>query len=47
MPRKAKEPTFKDFFNVLIEVVGLIIGMTVRGFCYGLGFWWAFSQLIK
>ena len=47
MPRKAKEPTFKDFFNVLIDVVGLIVGTVARGFFLGLGFWWAFSQLIK
>ena len=47
MPRKAKEPTFKDFFNVLADVIGLIVGTVAKGFFLGLGFWWAFSELIK
>lgn len=47
MPRKANKGTFTETLGALSEVVGVIIGLIGKGYFWGLGFWWAFSQLIK
>ena len=47
MARKSKKSSWGLFFGSLFELVGVIIGLIGRGFFWGLGFWWAFYELMR
>ena len=47
MVRKSKKSSWALFFGALSDFVGVIIGLIGRGFFFGLGFWWAFLELMK
>lgn len=47
MAKKESKPTFADFFDALLELTSVICGTVARGLFFGIGFWWAFYELMK
>lgn len=47
MARKSKEVTWGMFFGALSNLIGIIFGLVAKGFFWGIGFWWAFYELMK
>ena len=47
MAKRNKEPTWKDFFEGITGLAGIIVGRILGGFLWGIGFWWAFYEFMK